>query len=253
LESAWLRPATKVSQLLDYHTGCLRTPKNDLRNCDRPPEPSLIHNPVSLSRQFGKGGTTPEILDVRDQPLVRSLETQRRLYSLFAGRQTNASPGTVLSFTANAFRSGCDPMAFLLGFSGMELFGTNSSFVTKSWKTAAGGTTLSDVYRPSDMKGGHSEGASLLVQNRIADDPANQRRITSATGFQWRNARCVCFLKQDGPTPTGIGRLHSGSELAAGTLYWLARGLYGYTFRSGEFHGIPVSLASSCIPMSILR
>jgi hypothetical protein len=178
----------------------------------------------------GKGGTTPESLDIVINKGSFPGNVPPNL--LVLTDRTNANVNSSLTFVANAADPNADELAYFWDF-GDGNFGTNSATNSHSW-SAAGEYVVQCT--ASDMKGGTATDSALI-------------RVGSPTTFHI-SGRITDGVKPLGgiqvtASPTKIGYTDSDGRyyitgLSAGS-YTLKPVLYGYVFsRSGFSNPIKV-------------
>jgi len=183
---------------------------------------------------IGKGGTSPESLDV-----VINLGTFSGngppTVTVLAGA-TSASTGATLNFTANAADANGDPLAYYWDF-GDGNFGSNSPGAAKSWSAAGEYVVRCTV---TDMKGGTASDSVIVT----IGSPTTYRisgHVTLPDGTPLQDARL--YVSSTRQTYSDSDGTYSLVGLPAGT-YTVSASLENYSFVSSGFTN-PVSVGPS--------
>jgi hypothetical protein len=227
----WAQNGNQKSQLLDTTPGSSNA-KND--------------SAIVIGRTFsdfasgihitpiGKGGTSPESLDVTvNLGVFPGNSTPTVAVSAAA---TSASPGVTLGFTANAADANGDPLAYYWDF-GDGNFGSNSPSASKSWSAAGEYVVRCTV---TDMKGGTASDSVIVT----IGSPTTYRisgLVTTSDGAPLQDARI--YVSSTRQTYSDSDGTYTLVGLPAGT-YTVSASLENYNLASSGFSN-PVSISPS--------
>jgi len=189
---------------------------------------------------IGKGGTSPESLDVvvnHGNFFITNLPPS----IVLSASETAAVPGSAVAFEVAATDPNGDSLAYDWDF-GDGTFGANESVASHSW-SAPGDYVVR--CRVSDMKGGAASKSVSVVVGSVSTFRISGR-VTEA-GVPLENVRVFVSGSQMGYTDSDGTYLITG--LAAGS-YTVQASLYGYTFAAGFANPVLVGPSANGIDFS---
>lgn len=213
----WAQNGSQKSHLLDTTPGSSNN-KNDsaivIGRTFSDPDSGIHITPI------GKGGTTPESLDVVVN--LGTFPANVAPTATIVASATNAATGVTLTFNASASDTNGDPLSYYWDFGDGSISTNNSSAISKSWTNTGEYVVRCSV---SDMKGGVASDSAIV-------------RIGSPSTYQ------ISGLVTDNSLPVEGVRVYVSSTrmaytdsdgtynivgLPAGS-YTVSTSLYGYNF-----------------------
>ena len=232
----WTQNGNGKSMLLDTTPGSTDA-KNDacivIGRTFSDPVPGIHITPI------GKGGTTPESLDVVVN--LGTFPTNLPPTVTVTASATNTATVTPLTFNAAANDANGDALAYYWDF-GDGTFGTNSPNASKSWSSAGEYVVRCTA---SDMKGGVASDSVIV---RIGS-PTTYRISGQVTGNSGPAQGVRVYVSSARMTYTDSDGTYNLVGLPAGS-YTLAASLYGYSFTNFNFVN-PVSVGPNATNKNI--